>query len=221
MNDDNTSNYDTHCVTIPLHRINTSNSDKEDVNIIQDESDKPQITLSNYISDFKRQLHVVPKKDGRCACLRYGCCNLWVSSHFRLLLNICIIVYWMYFVFINIDTLYWMHYIFIGISGMELIIIPIGLYGLYYCNSKCISIQMYSIVIEWLFIMFMLLFAWGGDWDWYIWTIFIIFFVIEVLSTYTWLTVSAVRKWAKYFENGGIYDPNLTELSQSNQPIVE
>jgi len=209
---DNTFYYDdAQFVTIPLQDIDETNALSENQSVIKTESNTN--SEADYVSDFKRKLHD-PEKPV-CKCINCRCCNLWIQAHLRLLANILVIIFLMFFVIVNIHTLHWMHYIFIVISFGEFVSSFFGHYGLYKCNVKCLVVISYWTMIECLFIMFIVYsieaLIENDPNNWWGWTLMAIVGILVFFIVWGSTAWRRAVNWAVYFSNGGVYDADMSE----------
>eukprot|EP01084_Bolivina_argentea_P133812 236166_1 len=200
-------------VTIELSKVSTEHE------TFINQLETRQIPNSNYVSDFKRKLH----DPDRCC----NCCNLWISSHLRLIFSLVTIMFLMYFV-INIGVyknkgkLVWMHYIHIVISIIEFTYCPLLLYGMYHCSTKIMCALYVHQFIELNWIMFMFSYwifsiSWLiSEHDWQLWLIFVICLIILCSMLRFNKDADTIQNWAFYFKKGGVYDVNMVSPPKDN-----
>eukprot|EP01084_Bolivina_argentea_P133813 236167_1 len=162
-------------VTIELSKVSTEHE------TFINQLETRQIPNSNYVSDFKRKLH----DPDRCC----NCCNLWISSHLRLIFSL--------------GKLVWMHYIHIVISIIEFTYCPLLLYGMYHCSTK---------IIYWIFSISWLI----SEHDWQLWLIFVICLIILCSMLRFNKDADTIQNWAFYFKKGGVYDVNMVSPPKDN-----
>eukprot|EP01084_Bolivina_argentea_P230121 388209_1 len=158
----------------------------------------------NYKQYFKTKL-----QDHHQTCCP-SCCTLWLASHIWLILFtvisiirmiICAYAIWLYY--INIADLQhttpsWLFYSWIGVFVWEIVYFFINILCFYALRACISSIFLVKIIVLCLDCVTYL--GQGG---------ILSLFIMVPLTVWAIYVFYKIRKWAIFFKNGGVYDPNM------------